>query len=167
MVKLPIKYREKAVSAFSGMRLMKDFIDKSGILSKLSSLYLPVRGSNRAYDPVKLIESFMLNRIKELKKDFGLDCFCLKDFWATQVSFGFIMLAYNLMALFDHVALNENKRATLKTVRCYCFALEGWVGSYTSHRVLKISLPKKKRPWMDAIFRNIEDALPPFSVPNA
>jgi hypothetical protein len=32
------------------------------------------------------------NRIKELKQDFGLESFCLKDFWATEASFRWIML---------------------------------------------------------------------------
>lgn len=58
MVKLPIEYSDKPVTAFDGMRLMKDFVDKSGILTKLVELDLPVRGSNRSYDPIKLIEAF-------------------------------------------------------------------------------------------------------------
>ena len=107
------------------------------------------------------------NRIKELKNDFGLDCFCLQDFWATEASFRFIMLAYKLMALFRHVALNDRRRSTLKTVRSYCFALGSWIGTRTGKRVLKISLPKKKRPWMDAIFRTIDQAQAPFSFSNA
>ena len=48
------------------------------------------------------------NRIRELKEDFGLDAFCLQDFWATEASFRFIMAAYNLMSLFRHLALNSH-----------------------------------------------------------
>ncbi len=33
------------------------------------------------------------NRIKELNEDFDLEKFCLKDFWATEASFRFIMVA--------------------------------------------------------------------------
>ncbi|WP_390881074.1 transposase [Aliarcobacter cryaerophilus] len=33
------------------------------------------------------------NRIKELKYDFGADNFCLIDFYATEASFRFIMMA--------------------------------------------------------------------------
>ncbi|GMV56258.1 MAG: hypothetical protein AMXMBFR6_20630 [Betaproteobacteria bacterium] len=40
------------------------------------------------------------NRIKELKADFGLDAFNMRDFWATEAAWGFAMLAYNLMSLF-------------------------------------------------------------------
>ena len=37
------------------------------------------------------------NRIKELKADFGLDSFVLRDFWATEAALGVTMLAYNLI----------------------------------------------------------------------
>jgi hypothetical protein len=33
------------------------------------------------------------NRIRELQQDFGLEAFCLKDFWATEASFRCIMVA--------------------------------------------------------------------------
>lgn len=95
------------------------------------------------------------NRIKELKSDFGLDNFCLNDFWATEASFRFIMVAYNIMALFKFVALQSNKNATLKTVKLYCFALGAWLSNHSNKTTLKISLPQKRRQWMDGIFNNI------------
>ena len=58
MLKVPIKYSDKAVSAFGGMQLMKNFVDKTGILNRLSKVDLPLGGSNRSYDPVKLIEAY-------------------------------------------------------------------------------------------------------------
>ena len=79
----------------------------------------------------------------------------------------FIMLAYNLLALFRHVALNDHHGATLKTLRSYCFALGAWSVSHANRRVLMISLPRQKRPWMDAIFANISNADPPFALSNA
>ena len=102
------------------------------------------------------------NRIKELKQDFGLDAFCLQDFWATEASFRFIMVAYNLMSLFRHFGLNSHNQATLATLRSYCFAIGGWISQHARKRVLKLSLPRKKRSWMDAIFRQIEARPPPF-----
>jgi Transposase DDE domain group 1 len=107
------------------------------------------------------------NRIRELKQDFGLDAFCLQEFWATEASFRFIMVAYNLMSLFRHFALNSRNQATLGTLRSYCFALGAWVSQHARRRVLKISLPSQKRPWMDSIFRNIEARPPPFDYPIA
>lgn len=107
------------------------------------------------------------NRIKELKDDFGLESFCLKDFWATEASFRFIMVAYNLMSLFRHFALNHHNRATLKTLKSYCFALGAWKVNHANRQVLKISLPVKKRPWMDGIFSQIHNLSPPFNYSNA
>lgn len=107
------------------------------------------------------------NRIKELKEDFGLENFCLQDFWATEASFRFIMVAYNLLSLFRHFALNHHNRATLKTLRVYCFALGAWQVSHANKKVLKIALPTKRRPWMDGIFAQIKNSNPPFTYSNA
>lgn len=107
------------------------------------------------------------NRIKELKSDFGLENFCLKDFWATEASFRFIMVAYNLMSLFKHFALNHHNRATLKTVKLYCFALGAWTVNHANKKVLKIALPIKKRHWMDGLFSQVKNLSPPFSYSNA
>lgn len=107
------------------------------------------------------------NRIKELKEDFGLDNFCLKDFWATEASFRFIMVAYNLMSLFRHFALNHHNRATLKTLKSYCFAIGAWTVNHANRKILKIALHTKKRPWMDGLFSQIRNLSPPFEYSNA
>ena len=70
------------------------------------------------------------------------------------------MVAYNLMSLFRHFGLNSHNQATLATLRSYCFAIGGWISHHARKRVLKLSLPRQKRPWMDAIFRQIK-ARPP------
>ncbi len=103
------------------------------------------------------------NRIKELKDDFGLDSFCMQDFWATEASFRFIMVAYNLMSLFRHFALNHHNRATLRTLKSYCFALGAWKVNHANKTVLKISLASKRRSWMDGIFAQIKNLSPPFN----
>lgn len=107
------------------------------------------------------------NRIKELKQDFGLESFCLKDFWATEASFRWIMVAYNLMRLFQHVGLNQRKNRTLKTLKAQCFAIGAWTSEHARKTVLKLSLPRKKRSWMDAIVRNIEQVTLPIQFSNA
>ncbi len=107
------------------------------------------------------------NRIKELKQDFGLSQFCMQDFWATEASFRFIMVAYNIMSLFRFFALQSNNRATLRTLKSYCFALGAWTVNHSNKKVLKISLPVKKRPWMEGIFSQIKRKPPPFQFSNA
>ncbi|MBK8091459.1 MAG: transposase [Verrucomicrobiaceae bacterium] len=61
MVNLPIEYSDKPVTPFGGMALMKRFVDQTGIREHLATLDLPQGGSNRAYDPVQIIESFWLS----------------------------------------------------------------------------------------------------------
>ena len=100
------------------------------------------------------------NRIKELKYDFGADNFCLKEFYATEASFRFIMMAYNIMALFKHQVLNSNMQ--LKTLRAYCFALGSWITNHSNKKVLNISLPTKRRAWMDGLFDNIKNSQLPY-----
>jgi hypothetical protein len=107
------------------------------------------------------------NRIRELKADFGLDHFCLNEFWATEASFRFIMVAYNLMALFKIAALQSHKNSTLKTLKLYCFALGSWVSRHAHKQTLKISLPQKRRQWMVGIFTAINNLSPPFDYSNA
>lgn len=103
------------------------------------------------------------NRIKELKYDFGADNFCLKGFWATEASFRFIMMAYNIMALFKHQVLNSNMQ--LKTLRSYCFALGSWITNHANEKVLNISLVQKRRAWMDGLFDNIKQNELPYNYP--
>ena len=100
------------------------------------------------------------NRIKELKYDFGADNFCLKDFYATEASFRFIMMAYNIMALFKHEVVNSNMM--LSTLRSYCFALGSWITEHSNQKVLKISLPQKRRTWMNGLFENVKQSQIPF-----
>ena len=100
------------------------------------------------------------NRIKELKYDFGADNFCLDGFFATEASFRFIMMAYNIMALFKHQVLQTNMR--LSTLRSYCFALGSWISEHANQKVLKISLPQKRRAWMDGLFENIKSSQLPY-----
>ncbi len=110
--------------------------------------------------------NFARGLIKELKADFGLDSFCLNDFWATEASFRFIMVAYNLMALFKFVALQSHKNATLKTVKLYCFALGSWITNHSNKAILEISLPLKRRAWINEIFEAINQNATPHQFSN-
>lgn len=60
------------------------------------------------------------------------------------------------MSLFRHFALNDHRKATLNTLKSYCFALGAWKVNHANKRVLKISLPIKRRTWLDGIFSQIK-----------
>jgi hypothetical protein len=55
------EYTDRPVSAWGGMRLMKELVDKSGIRQQLTKLDLPFPGSNRGFSPVQIMESFWVS----------------------------------------------------------------------------------------------------------
>lgn len=103
------------------------------------------------------------NRIKELKYDFGIEGFHLKNFWGTEAAFRWAIVAYNLMSLFRQLVLKASSQPTLATLRVKCFALGAWLTSHSRKRILKIALAPKKRPWLDGLFSAALNLSPPFN----
>ena len=94
------------------------------------------------------------NRIKELKADFGLDAFNLRDFWATEAALGFAMLAYNLMSLFRQAVLRSRIQHTLSTLHGLVLAIGGaWHKDTGQHRLM-LSVPRRKRAWFAGLWAN-------------
>ena len=61
MGELKIEYSDKKVTPFGGMKLIKDFIDKTNIEDNLRSVNLPMPQSNAGYDPVDIVKAFWLS----------------------------------------------------------------------------------------------------------
>jgi hypothetical protein len=58
---LPYEYVDKSVTPWGGMRLMKEFLNKTNIEQQINLLDLPKPGSNRGYDSYNIIESFFVS----------------------------------------------------------------------------------------------------------
>ncbi len=94
------------------------------------------------------------NRIKELKADFGLDAFNMRDFWATEAALGFAMLAYNLMSLFRQAVLRSRIQHTLSTLHGLVLAIGGaWHQDARQNRLM-LSVPRRKRAWFAGLWAN-------------
>lgn len=107
------------------------------------------------------------NRIKELKYDFGFDSFNLKDFYATEAALTFVMIAYNLMALFRTFVLQEKTQKTLSTLRYKTFAIGAYFEKINDKMVLKIALNKKRRAWFSGLWNHSKLFEFPFQFSNA
>lgn len=59
--KFEIEYTNQEVTAWGGMRLMKEVLERSGVSQQLRELTLPKARSNRGYDSKVIVESFFLN----------------------------------------------------------------------------------------------------------
>ena len=104
------------------------------------------------------------NRIKELKYDFALEGFNLKDFFATEAALRFVNLAYNIISLFRQVSSEKPKHQRLQTLRLNCYAVGAWMTKNGNSKVLKMAVPIKKRKWMDGIFAKVDETVFPLSL---
>lgn len=104
------------------------------------------------------------NRIQELKYDFGLEGFNMKEFFATEAAMRFITVAYNLMSLYKHVTTQTSVQQRLHTIRINCFAVGGWIVKQGNKKILKMAVRKDKRPWMEGLLKIVRDVAMPLSL---
>ena len=102
------------------------------------------------------------NRIKEIKHDFGFDCFNLKGFYATEAALIFVMVAYNLMSAFRMFVLRENTQRRLCTLRWRAFAIGAYFQKVNGNITLMIALTRRRRQWFAGLWDH-PIALPFFS----
>lgn len=101
------------------------------------------------------------NRIKELKYDFGLDSFVLRQFWATEAALSVVMLAYNLMSIFRQAVIRQKSHQRLSTLHHTVLA----IGAYWSHHKqntsqkprLNLAVARRRRPWFEGLWSNAQD----------
>lgn len=105
------------------------------------------------------------NRIKELKKDYGIEGFCLQKMGATEHAFRWIMIAHNLMSLFKLQVLKKKRKIPqLSTLNLQCIAIGSYLTRSGRKTKLKLSAKEKRRRFLEDLFQNLADSSPPFQV---
>ena len=96
------------------------------------------------------------NRIKELKADFGLGSFVLRDFWATEAALGVTMLSYNLMSVFRHAVMRQKVHHTLSTLHHQVLAVGAlWDdNAKNTKQTFRLAVARKRRPWFEGLWAN-------------
>ena len=99
------------------------------------------------------------NRIKELKYDFGLDSFVMRDFWATEAALSVVMLAYNLMSVFRQTVIRQKPHQTLSTLHHKVLAMGAYWGSDKDETkpTLNLAVVRKRRPWFEGLWANANE----------
>jgi len=98
------------------------------------------------------------NRIKELKRDYSINGFCLYSFFGTEAVFRLICLLFNLMQLFKrHVLRDETPQ--LATVRRTTLVIGAILGAAGRTPVLRLGLRGRWRERFAALLERIA-ALP-------
>jgi hypothetical protein len=107
------------------------------------------------------------NRIKDLKCDDGIDGFSLMEFGAMKAAFRYVMMAYNLMAIFKQLVMRTAKGRMLSTIRFQCIAIGSYLIKRGSQNVMKLSAEVQRRHFLAHFFENLETLHPPFKFSNA
>lgn len=104
------------------------------------------------------------NRIKELKADFGLESFNLRQFWATEAALTATMLAYNLMSLFRQSLMRGSVQSTMATLRHQVFAVPAWGGTPNDPgaNAYTLAMPRQRRAWFAGLW---SDSIDPPRLP--
>jgi hypothetical protein len=105
------------------------------------------------------------NRIKELKADFAADSFVMQEFYATEAALNFVMMAYNLMSLFQQGVLQQQRQPTLKTIRYQVLAIGSYLVKDGNATILKLSLALKRRKWFTGLWETSRSFTLPYPVP--
>jgi hypothetical protein len=84
------------------------------------------------------------NIIKENKQDFGLEGYCLKNFYATEASMLFRILFYNIFNFFRSEFLaGKEATQTLHTLRSKYFIIPAVLGSNGKSPILRLGIKKQ------------------------
>ena len=100
------------------------------------------------------------NRIKELKYDFGLDSFVMRNFWATEAALSVVMLAYNLMSVFRQAVIRQKSHQTLATLHHKVLAMGAYWGSgkeESERPTLNLAVARQRRPWFEGLWANANE----------
>lgn len=127
----------------------------------LTDLSLPAVQAWRLYrGRADCVDLGCQNRIKELKSDFGLDSFVLRDFWATEAALGVTMLAYSLMSVFRHAVMRQSVHHTLATLHHKVLA----VGAFWDNPkikpdrpTLRVAVARQRRQWFEGLWANASE----------
>jgi len=107
------------------------------------------------------------NRIRELKYNYGIEGFCMEDFYATEAAFRWTMVAHNLMSLFRLQVLNHKHHPVLSTMRFQCIAIGSYLVKSGRKTTLLLSAKEKRRQFLEGLFAKISNLSPPFQISNA
>ena len=158
IVRQKIAQRPKAPGKQLKLYEQDDEMNKYRFSCYITNLTLPATEVWRLYRNRATCE----NRIKELKYDYAADKINQQDFFATETTLNFIMIAYNLMSLFRQVVIQDTVRPTLKTIRYKALAVGSYFIKQGRDETLKMSAGKKRENWLTALWTRMDELHSPF-----
>jgi len=97
--------------------------------------------------------------IRELRHGYGLQQFCCQDFWATEAVLSMVVMAYNLVVLFERF-LGWMDRYAVQSLRFHLFTAAGIISQTAGVTTIKLAAPPGRRSWWMRLWQRIASPFP-------
>jgi hypothetical protein len=97
--------------------------------------------------------------IRELRHGYGLQQFCCQDFWATEAVLSMVVMAYNLVVLFERF-LGWMDRYAVQSLRFHLFMTAGIISQTGGLTTIKLAAPSARRSWWMRLWERIASPFP-------
>jgi Transposase DDE domain group 1 len=97
--------------------------------------------------------------IRELRHGYGLQQFCCQDFWATEAVLSMVVMAYNLVVLFERF-LGWMDRYAVQSLRFHLFMTAGIISQTGGVTTIKLAAPPRRRSWWLRLWERISSPFP-------
>lgn len=154
--------RERPKSGGKELRLFDDeqIYGKYRYSAYITNLDLPIEIIWRSYNGRANSE----NIIKEIKYDFGVDCFNVQNFYATESALNFVIMGFNLISLFRQTMLNSKVNHRMSTLRFSTFGIGAYLIKSGKTKILKLSLTPNRRKWFKALWASCDELVTPLTI---
>lgn len=121
-----------------------------------------VWATNRTEEPMEVWRAYngrarVEQRIEELKLEMAAQGFCLQSFWATEAAFMGVLLAFNLLSLYQQATRPGQTYMQPATLRTAVFLAGAVLGSVGRQRVVRLSAAwggiQKHKPLVESALR--------------
>lgn len=163
MVRQQIDKRPKAAGKqIKQLSLFPDIADLAGYRYScfITNMDLPMRVIYDLYRGRADSE----NRIKEIKYDFSVDKFAVHGFWANEACANFIVMAYNLYALFRIILTNNRRHPFLKKIRYELLAIPAYFRKRKDKKILYLARSLSIRRAFKGIWETMDDFGLPYEI---
>jgi hypothetical protein len=95
-------------------------------------------------------------QIRELKENYAADGFCCEKFGATDATFRWVCVAYNLMSLYKIALINNRHNPTLTTLKFQCIAIAAYLVRHGRKTTLVMSANQRRQAFFNSLFQKLE-----------
>lgn len=97
--------------------------------------------------------------IRELRHGYGLQQFCCENFWATEAVLSMVVMAHNLVVLFERF-LGWLDRYAVASLRFHLFNTAGIISHTGGVTTIKLAAPPRRRSWWMRLWERIASPFP-------